>query len=71
MDEKLFDDLIESCKEAIEYKKGNLQLKTTVLEIPDDEIERSQLFYQKFERLPEGSKQKAIQYVDELLQAVN
>jgi len=52
MDKKLFDDLIESCKEAIEYKKGNLQLKTTTLEIPDEEIERSQLFYRKFEKPP-------------------
>jgi len=69
MDKDLFDDLIASCKETIEYQKGNLQLKTSVLEIPDEEIERSQLFYQNFESLPEPSKEKAIKYVAELLQA--
>jgi len=69
MDNDLFDDLIASCKESIEYQKGNLQLKTTVLEIPDEEIERSQIFYQSFERLPEQGKEKAIRYVNELLQA--
>ena len=71
MDKELFDDLIASCREAIEHKKGNLQLKTTTLEIPDEEIERSQIFYQNFERLPETSKQKVMQYVDELLQTSN
>jgi hypothetical protein len=39
MDKDLFDDLISSCKEVIEYKKGNLQLKTTTIEIPEDETE--------------------------------
>jgi len=39
IDKELFDDLIESCKEVIEFKKGNIQLKTTILEIPDEEIE--------------------------------
>jgi len=68
MDKKLFDELIESCKESIEYQKGNIQLKTTVLEIPDHEIEKSQVFYQSFEQLSDHSKEKAIQYVNELLQ---
>ena len=69
MEKELFDDLIASCKEVIEYKKGNIQLKTTTLEIPDEEVDRSYLFYQNFERLSEPSKEKAIQYVNELLQA--
>ena len=71
MEKTLFDDLIESCKEAVEFKKGNIDLKTTTLEISDEEIERSQLFYQNFERLPESNKRKAIQYVDELLRVSN
>ena len=71
MEKELFDDLVLAFNEAIEYEKGNIQLKTTALEIPDEEIERSQLFYFAFERLPEPSKQKAIQYVNELLQASN
>jgi len=68
MDKDLFDDLIASCKEVIDYQKGNIQLKTTVLEMSDDEIEMNQLFYYNFERLPEQGKKKAIQYVNELLQ---
>ena len=71
MDKKLFDDLIESCQEVIAYQNGKIQLKTTTLEIPDDEIEKSQLLFQKIERLPEPSKAQAIRYVDELLQAVS
>ena len=71
MEKELFDDLVAAINEAIEYEKGNIQLKTTTLEIPDNEVERSYLFYQNFEQLPESSKEKAIQYVDELLRAAN
>ena len=69
MDKKLFDDLIASCNEVLLYQKGELQLKTTTLEIPDEEIEASHLLYQKIKQLPEPYKQKVISYVDELLQA--
>jgi hypothetical protein len=37
MEKELFDDLVLSLNEAIEYEKGNLELKTTILEIPDNE----------------------------------
>ena len=67
MEKDLFDDLIAALNEAIEHEKGNIHLKTTVLEIPDEEIERNQLFLQSFDKLPELYKQKAIKYVDDLL----
>jgi len=67
MDKDLFDDLVSALNEAIEYEKGNIQLKTTTLEIPDEEIERNQLFLQSFEMLTESHKQRAIKYVNELL----
>ena len=67
MEKELFDDLVAALHESIEYEKGNIQLKTTVLEIPDEEIERNQLFYQNFEKLSEPCKQQAIKYVDDLL----
>jgi hypothetical protein len=35
MEKELFDDLVEALNESIEYEKGNIQLKTTTLEIPD------------------------------------
>jgi len=69
MEKELFDDLILALNEAIEHEKGKIQLKTTTVEIPDDEMERAQLFYQNFDRLPEPYKQQAIKYVDSLLQA--
>jgi len=69
MDKNLFDDLITACNEALAYKRGEIQLKTTTLNIPDDEIGSSQLLFQKIEMLPETEKQKAIQYVDNLIQA--
>jgi len=67
MDKELFDDLVLSLNEAIEYEKGNLELKTTVLEIPDEEI----VFYNIYNKLSESNKQKAMNYVNELLHTSN
>jgi len=49
-----------SCNEVLAYRRGEIQLKTTTLEIPDDELESSQLLFQKIERLPKPDKQKII-----------
>jgi len=38
MEKELFDDLITACNEAIEYEKGNIELKTNIIEIPDEDI---------------------------------
>ena len=65
MDKELFDDLIASCKEVIEYQKGNIQLKTTVLEIPDEEIS----FYSEYRKLSDVNKIKAMAYVSGLSQS--
>ena len=67
MEKELFDDLVVALHESIEYEKGSINLKTTTLEIPDEEVERNQLFYQNFDKLPEAYKRKAIKYVDNLL----
>jgi len=71
MEKKLFDDLVAAFNESIEYEKGNIQLKTTIIEISDEEIERNQRFYQNFDKLSEPYKLQAIRYVDDLLQASN
>jgi len=68
MEKELFDDLVAALHESVEYEKGNIQLKTTMLEIPDEEIERNQLFFQRFDRLPEPYKQQAIKHIDDLMQ---
>ena len=41
MDRDLFDDLMASCNEVLAYRRGEIQLKTTTLEIPGDEPEPS------------------------------
>ena len=67
MEQELFNDLIESCKEATEHEKGNIRLKSRIIEIPDDEIE----FYNIYKKLSETNKQKAKNYVNELLRVSN
>ena len=56
MDKDLFDNLIASCNEAIEHEKGNIKLKSTIVTIPDDEIEAVNKFY----RLSDKNKHIAI-----------
>ncbi|MCL2353074.1 MAG: hypothetical protein FWC69_00420 [Defluviitaleaceae bacterium] len=72
MEKELFDDLMQSLNEGLEYVKGNeAKGRSSVISVSNEEIERSKVFYQKFETLPETSKQKAMEYVDELLQATS
>ena len=63
MEKELFDDLIASCEEALEYEKGNIELRTNIIEIPDDEIK----FYSIYRKLSETNKQKAMEYLNDLL----
>ena len=56
MEKELFEDLIASCKEAIEYEKGNIELREDIVEIPDDEIK----FYAMYKKLSKRNKQKAL-----------
>ena len=39
MENELFDDLITALNESIAHEHGNIQLKTTTLEIADEEID--------------------------------
>ena len=43
MGKELFDDLIVSCQEVLEHRKDNLQLKTTTLEVPDEDMDNDLL----------------------------
>ena len=71
MDETLFNDLVSALNEAIAHEKGDIKLRTTLVDISadisDEEIERNQMFYENFDRLPEPHKVKAINYVNDLL----
>ena len=69
MDKELFDDLIASCQEVLEHKKGNLQLKTTVLEVSDEDMDENLLLWHTIVELPASKKQKLAMYVNELKRA--
>jgi hypothetical protein len=64
MEKELFDDLIASCNQAIEHEKGNIKLKSTVVTIPDEEIEA----INKFNRLSKKDKHTAMIFINELYQ---
>ena len=61
------DDTLQGLQEALEYARGNLELKTTVVEVSDEEIK----FYSIFGKLSETNKKKLMQYANNLLQATN
>jgi len=69
MEKELFDELMAACHEAVEHEKGNISLNYNTIDLADEEIEKSQVFYRNFSKLTDDSKQKAIEYVDELLKA--
>ena len=56
-------DTLKGLQEALEYTKGNLDLRTTTVEIPDEEVK----FYSVFSKLTEENKVKVMDYVNALL----
>ena len=58
------EDTLRGLQEALEHVKGNLELKTTVVEIPDEEIK----FYSVYSKLSDTNKIKAMNFVNDLLQ---
>ena len=70
MEQELFDDLVQSLNEAVDYSRGDKSKgRSVVLSIPDEEVE--EVFYQNFSKLSDPNKQKAMQYVNDLLNASN
>ena len=70
MEKELFGELIQSLNQAVTFEKGDItQARAVTRTITGEEIERSQVFYENFSKLTEVGKEKAMQYVDELLQA--
>ena len=59
------DDTLQGLHEALEYAKGNIQLKSTVVEIPDAEIK----FFDIYSKLSDANKKKVFDYADALLRA--
>ena len=56
-------DTLKGLQEALEYTRGNLDLKTTVIEIPDEEVK----FYSIYSKLTEENKIKVMDFVNTLL----
>jgi hypothetical protein len=70
MEKELFDNLVLSLEQAIEYEKGDkTKGRSVFIEISDEELEQKQLFWQKVESLSEPNRQRVAGYVDGLLQA--
>ena len=64
------EDTLQGLTEILEYVRGNKsKARTITVSIPDEEIEETQLLYQKFSMLSAPGRRKALRYVDELLQA--
>jgi len=61
------EDTLQGLQEALAYAQGNLQLKTTVVEVSDEEIS----FYSIFGMLSEPNKKKLMRYANELLRTSN
>ena len=56
------DDTLQGLRETLEYARGNIQLKTTVVEVPDEEIK----FYGIYGKLSETNKIKLMNYANDL-----
>ena len=63
MDNDLFDDLATACHEILEYQKGNLNLKSTIVEVSGEEIN----FYSAYGKLSKPGRSKAMAYVNDVL----
>ena len=51
----IHEDIVQGLQEALEYVRGNLQLKSTIVEIPDEEIK----FDGSYRKLPDLSEHPA------------
>jgi len=70
VDKELFGDLVQSLNEAIDYAKGDKsKARSIVVQMPSEDAEVDRLLFQKITGLSGPNKQRAIKFVDELLQA--
>ena len=61
------EDTLQGLQEALAFAQGNLQLKTTIVEVPDEEIQ----FYSIYGKLSETNKTKLMNYANDLFHAPN
>jgi len=63
----IHEDTLQGLTEALEYVRGNLELKSTEVEVADEEI----MFYSIYGKLSEKNKMKLMDYANDLLHAAN
>jgi hypothetical protein len=64
------EDTLQGLTEILEYVKGDKsKARSMTVSISDEEFDQHLMFYRSFDMLSAPSKQKAIQYVNELLRA--
>ena len=61
------EDTLQGLREALDYARGDLELRVTSVEVSDDEIR----FYSIYNKLPEQSKRKLMSYAYDLMQTSN
>ena len=61
MDNTLFNDLMEALHEVEEYQKGNIELKTRTVTLPDHDISL------KYSKLPDEDKRTITVIIDKML----
>ena len=64
MSDSLFDDIMEALHEVEEYQNGNVQLRTDVVELPDEYI------LSRFSMLSENDKYFVSSIIDRLLSPI-
>ena len=63
------EDTLQGLQEALEYVKGNkTKARSMIISLPDNDTDMERLLFQKFVKLSEQNKQRAIGYIDGLLQ---
>jgi len=66
------EDTLQGLKEALEYVRGDsTKARSMVVSLPEETGDTNQLLFKKIASLSESNRQRAIEYVDELLQASN
>ena len=70
METEMFDDLMLSLNQALDYAKGDTtKARSVAVEIPDEEIDQSYLIYEKITKMSELDRQRVAGYVDGLLES--
>ena len=64
----IHEDTLLGLQQALDYVNGDkTKARSMLVELPDEDIESSQIIYRKIASLSGNKKQQALQYLDELV----